>query len=85
MTPFDITLLFGEIQSATATELRANPRAKISISPELASNLHQLLGLALKAFVEGNGPLRPSGTLDVAEVTKQMTQSLVSGKLDAAK
>jgi hypothetical protein len=84
MTPFDITLQFGDIQSATATQLTANPLAKISMSPELASSLHQLLGVALKAYTDSNGPLRSAGALDLADITRQMSQSLV-GKPDAGK
>jgi hypothetical protein len=80
MTPFDITLQFGEIQSATATELRANPRARVSMSPEQASNLLQLLDLALKAFVKGNGPLRAAGALDVADIDRQMSEHLLVAK-----
>jgi hypothetical protein len=79
MTPFDITLQFGEIQSATAIEVKAIPRAKVIISPEQASSLLQLLDVALGAFVKGNGPLRTAGTLDVADLHRQVNESLKLG------
>ena len=57
VTPFDIFILLGEVESATPSSVKA----KVIVSPEQASILMQTIQQALAKFVEGNGPLRPAG------------------------
>ena len=61
VTPFDIFILLGEVESATPSSVKAKPRVKVIVSPEQASILMQTIQQALAKFVEGNGPLRPAG------------------------
>ncbi|MGC9157532.1 MAG: DUF3467 domain-containing protein [Terracidiphilus sp.] len=61
ITPFDISVICGEVESATPSAVKAKPRVKITLSPEQASLLMQMLQQALRKFVEGSGPLRPNG------------------------
>lgn len=75
MTPFDIALVFGEIGDSTSTEVTGIPRVKILLAPEQAANLMQLLGLALKTFVENNGQLRTSGAVNLEEINKQIADA----------
>lgn len=72
MTPFDMALVFGEVGDSTATEVTGIPKVKILLSPEQASNLMQLLGVALKKFVENNGQLRTAGAVNIVEISKQL-------------
>lgn len=62
VTPFDISILCGEVESATPSAVKAKPHVKILLSPEQASLLMQMLQQSLKKFVEGSGPLRPTGS-----------------------
>ncbi len=62
ITPFDISVICGEVESAAPAAVKAKPHVKIILSPEQASLLMQMLQQALKRFVEGNGPLRPTGS-----------------------
>jgi hypothetical protein len=61
VTPFDLSIIFGEVASATQAAVRARPLVKVLVSPEQASILVQVLQQSLKTFVDGNGPLRPAG------------------------
>ena len=74
MSPFDITLLFGELDTATPTEIIGLPRAKILLSPEQAQNLMKLLVLAVEAFQKNNGALRTNASLNIAELQNQLTK-----------
>lgn len=74
MTPFDISLLLGEVGESTDTEVVGIPRVKVLLSPEQANNLHKLLGLALTKYVETNGALRTVGAVDLDELNKQVEQ-----------
>jgi hypothetical protein len=72
MSPFDISLLFGEIGDSTPTEVTGIPKVRIILSPEQASNLMKLLGVAIETYVANNGQLRTSGAVNVAEINKQV-------------
>jgi hypothetical protein len=61
ITPFDISILLGEVESASASIVKAKPRVKVIVSPEQASLLMQTIGQALAKFIEGSGQLRPVG------------------------
>ena len=61
ITPFDLSIVFGEVAGANPSSVMAKPLVKILISPEQASMLMQLLQQSLRIFTEGNGPLRPVG------------------------
>lgn len=63
ITPFDISLICGEVESATPSAVKARPQVRIFFSPEQASLVMQMLQQALNKFVEGSGPLRPVGNL----------------------
>ncbi len=79
MTPFDIALNFGEIGESTTTEVIGVPRVKVLLSPEQASNLMQLLGVALKKFTENNGQLRTAGAVNIVEISKQLDAQKTNG------
>ncbi|MHB1700942.1 MAG: DUF3467 domain-containing protein [Acidobacteriaceae bacterium] len=72
ISPFDITLIFGELGESTSTEVLGVPKVKILLSPEQASNLQKMLGIAVKTYVDNNGPLRTAGAVNVEELTKQV-------------
>jgi hypothetical protein len=76
MSPFDITLTFGEVGDSTPTEVMANPRAKVILSPEQAANLIKLLNFALTTYVENNGQLRTSGAVDIELFSSQVKAQL---------
>jgi len=61
ITPFDISILLGEVESASTSVVKARPKVKIIVSPEQASLLMQTIAQGLAKFQEGNGPLRPVG------------------------
>jgi hypothetical protein len=65
MTPFDITVIFGEVGQATENEVQGIGKARIILSPEQALNLHKLIGAAVKKYVAVNGPLRTAGAVDL--------------------
>jgi len=71
MSPFDISITFGEIGNATSKEVEGVPRAKIILSPEQAANLMKLLGLALS--------LRMGGSVDLEAVSNEMKTQLAKG------
>jgi len=72
MTPFDISVTFGEIGVASPTEVEALAKAKIVLSPEQASNLMKLLSVAVEQYTAGNGNLRVSGALDPEAFAKSL-------------
>lgn len=82
MTPFDISIIFGEIGDSTATEVIGIPRVKLLLSAEQAANLAKILGIGLKAFVDGNGPLRLAGALNVEEFNNQINTKIGNSKID---
>ena len=77
MTAFDLTLTFGHIGIASPTEVEASALVKVLISPEQAENLRILLDIAVKAYVENNGPLRTQGGLDIESINAQMEASRI--------
>ena len=72
MSPFDITLIFGEIGDSTPTEITANPRARVIMSAEQAANLVKLLDFALSNYVKNNGQLRAGGAIDMDLLANQV-------------
>ncbi len=79
MTPNDISLLFGEIESATPTEITGKPLMKVVLSPEQAHNLAKFLTLAVERYVQDNGVLRKAANVDEAAIKKVLdTQKIVS-------
>jgi hypothetical protein len=80
LSPFDISLTFGEISEATSTEVVAIPKAKVILSPEQAANLIKLLELGLSTYVQNNGQLRTSGAVDMEILAGQVKAQ--SGKSD---
>ena len=77
MSPFDIAITFGHIGVATPTEVEALANVKVLISPEQADNLMKLLTIAVRAFVENNGPLRTIGALNEDSINQQLEASLI--------
>jgi len=80
LSPFDITLIFGEIGETTPTEVVGIPKAKIILSPEQAANLIKLLQLGLSTYVQNNGQLRTAGAVDMELLASQVKAQ--SGKSD---
>lgn len=68
MTPFDLAIVFGEVQNSDEATVTGIPRVKILLAPEQASNLIQLLTVALEHYSNANGPLRTSGAVDPVEL-----------------
>lgn len=62
-TPFDVGIIFGEVDAATDSEIVASPRAKVLLAPEQAANLVKLLNSVLDQFVKNNGQLRTDGNV----------------------
>lgn len=60
-TAFDISILFAEQDNSTSGDADAIPRVKVTIAPEQAANLMQLLGTILQQYVEASGKLRKGG------------------------
>lgn len=63
LTPFDIGLVFGEVEKANAREVTCIPKAKIVLAPEQAANLLQMLAAALQAYAQQYGQLRGTAVL----------------------
>jgi hypothetical protein len=72
LTSFDISFTFGEIGSATASEVQAVPKVKVILSPEQALNLSKLITASLETYTRHNGALRAGGALNIEEVNKQL-------------
>lgn len=72
MTPFDISLIFGEIGDSTPTEVTAKPRARVILSPEQVANLIKLLDFALSNYIQHNGQLRSGGAVDMDFIANQV-------------
>jgi hypothetical protein len=77
MTPFDISVIFGEVGKATVEEVEGIARAKIILSPEQALNLMKLLSLAVEKYIQGNGPLRVSGAINEEAFSAALNQNIV--------
>lgn len=72
LSPFDISLIFGEIGESTPTEVLATARVKVILSPEQASNLMKLLDAAITTYVQNNGQLRAGGAVNPEEINNQL-------------
>lgn len=77
MTPFDLSIIFGEVGDATPEHVTGIPRVKVLLTPEQASNLATLLGVALSTYVTNNGQLRTSGAVNVEDFTRQLAANKV--------
>jgi hypothetical protein len=77
MTPNEISLLFGEIESATPEEITGKPLMKVMLSPEQAHNLATFLGLAVARYVEENGPLRRAANVDEEQMKKALDKQRI--------
>jgi hypothetical protein len=81
MSPFDISLIFGELGESSLTEVTGIPKVKVIVTPEQASNLMKLLGVTLTAYIENNGQLRTTGAVNVEEINAQIqAQKIVISK-----
>jgi hypothetical protein len=72
MSPFDISLVFGELGEANPTSVTGIPRVKVLLSPEQAANLMKLLALAIESYTETHGQIRNAGAVDVEQLKAQM-------------
>ena len=77
MTPFDISVILGEVGKATIEEVEGIARARIILSPEQASNLTKLLSLAVEKYIQNNGPLRVSGAVNEEAFAAALNQNLM--------
>jgi hypothetical protein len=77
-SPFDISIIFGEVEQATAAEVVGIPRVKVTIAPEQAANLIQMLSSLLQKYVEGNGALRQSSKVTAEAMAEMLTPSKVN-------
>jgi len=76
-TPYDINIVIGQIEGATAEQVNAKPLVKVILSAELAANLATLLGVILEGYVSGNGPLRVSALSNTDEMKRRLAESAV--------
>lgn len=58
ITPFDISIVFGEIANITEDEVVGNPKVRIYLAPEQVGNLIRMLEESLKMYTTQAGPLR---------------------------
>jgi hypothetical protein len=68
-SPFDISILYGEVDTATLDTISAKPLTKLVVSPEQASILVQMLTQALQKYTETNGQLRHAGKAHQVQAT----------------
>ena len=64
MTPFDIGIVFGQVASATQSQIDGLGLAKVLLSPEQAQNLVKLLMISLAKYVTNSGELRAAGEIN---------------------
>ena len=60
VTPFDMQIIFGELQEVTEDAAKARAIARIIMSPEHAALLLSSLAGQLQEFIKRSGPLRRS-------------------------
>ena len=77
MTPFDISVTFGEVGKATIEEVEGIARARVILAPEQASNLMKLLSVAVEKYIQNNGPLRVSGAVNEEAFSAALNQNLL--------
>jgi hypothetical protein len=58
LSPFDISIEFGTVADTTVEEITCKPQVMVTISPEQAMNLMQMLGASLQGYVSQFGNLR---------------------------
>lgn len=75
MTPFDITVIFGEVTEADGTTVTGTPRVKVLLAPEQAVNLMKMLSVAVDSFTKTNGAIRTAGAVDAAEMARNIEAS----------
>jgi Protein of unknown function (DUF3467) len=75
LTPFDISVVFGEVNAATSAEVTCTPKAKIILAPEEVANLMQMLAAALQAYTNQFGQLRNAPIIQPTDVEKEQTQN----------
>jgi hypothetical protein len=80
MTPFDITVILGEVGDAKPEEVTGIPRVKLLLSPEQASNLAKLLNAALEQYIENNGQLRTGGAVNLDDFKKHLMANRIASK-----
>jgi hypothetical protein len=57
-TPFDLAIIFGEVDISDSHDAEANPKVKVILAPEQAANLIKMVKDVLDQYVQANGPLR---------------------------
>jgi hypothetical protein len=75
LSPFDISIVFGKVADANAEEVTCIPSATVTIAPEQAANLMQMLAASLEGYVKQFGNLRAAavgkpGTATQKELTE---------------
>lgn len=63
-TPFDLAIIFGEVDLSEESGTGANPKVKVILAPEQAANLIKMVGDVLKQYVAANGSLRAGGVIE---------------------
>ena len=79
LTPFDVTIIFGEVERANATEVLCAPKAKLILSPEQASNLIQMLTKGLSTYSAQFGQLRSASLAGVASLSDEPSVEIDEG------
>jgi hypothetical protein len=67
ITPFDVSLVFGDVEEATTTDVLGVPRVKVILAPEQAANVLKMLTTALTQYIATNGKLRESGNAETLQ------------------
>jgi hypothetical protein len=70
ITPFDISIFCGEVESASPEAVKAKGLVKLILAPEQASLLAVMLSQAVKQLTDASGPLRTPG--NAALLAEQM-------------
>lgn len=65
-SPFDLSIMFGEVDLSGSIAGEATPKVKIIMAPEQADNLIRMMRSVLDRYIEANGPLRPGGMADLS-------------------
>lgn len=76
-TPYDISIVIGELEGATSEQVNAKPLLKLILAPELAANLATLLTVVMEGYVSGNGPLRVTALSNTDEMKRRIADSAI--------
>jgi hypothetical protein len=57
-TPYDVSIVFGQVDSSIDSEVQATPFARVTLTPEQASALVQVVQRALDQYTKQFGSLR---------------------------